>query len=373
MKYDRRIGIVLSTVLLLGSLLAGCVNEKGSNEVGQGKFPTAEDQKTDLVLTRITTGPGIKEVPKICGDKIVWTDLRNDEAAIYMYDLSTNIESKIPVSKGSTTAQLDIYENRIAWSRGTWDAIVVYDIDTNTQTEIVTRTKTPGHKVSPAIHGDKVVWDDYRDGGPQIYMYDMASETETLISAKDNDPGQVNSGIHPDIYKNKIVWQGMSADTWWDVYMYDLGPDGIKDTSDDSGERQITNAPGTQAAPKIYGDVIVWMDHRNDKGDDRNNWDIYVYDLLTQKETQITSDPNFQGNPDIYGDIIVWIDSRNGCCDIYAWDLKTQQEIGITLHVSKQQHAAIYKNNVVMGNGSGVIYMATIPVVPPKNSVRGVP
>ena len=56
-----------------------------------------------------------------------------------------------------------------------------------------------------------------------------------------------------------------------DIYMYDLGPDGIKDTDDDGGEKQITNAHGT---PAIYENTIVWMDNRNDNGDKRNNWDI---------------------------------------------------------------------------------------------------
>jgi beta propeller repeat protein len=343
MKFHRLTGIGVCIALFFGSVLEGRAQETR--------------------LTCITSGTGHKDVPKIYGDKIVWTDRRNDEAAIYMYDLSTKTESKIPVSKGSHTSQLDIYENRIVWSRGIWDAIMVYDLDTKTETEIVTRAKTPGHKSNPAIYGDKVVWEDYRDGGSQIYMYDMASETETLISAIDHDPEQVNNGGDPDIYNNKIVWKSMSPDTGLDIYMYDLGPDGIKDTSDDGGERQITNAQGAQAAPKIYGDVIVWMDDRNDEdeGDNRNNLDIYVYDLSTQEEAQITSDPNFQGNPDIYGDIIIWIDSGNGCCDVYARDLNTEQEIAIAPDV-RGQHIAIYKDAVVMGNAGRLIFVAKIPV-----------
>jgi len=103
------------------------------------------------------------------------------------------------------------------------------------------------------------------------------------------------------------------------------------------------------------------MDNRNNDDDITNNWDIYMYDLLTRKETQITTDPNFQGNPDIYGDVIAWNDSRNGCCNIYTWDMKTKKEIRITTKVSNQQHVAVYKNRIVWSDyDEGGIYMATI-------------
>ena len=45
----------------------------------------------------------------------------------------------------------------------------------------------------------------------------------------------------------------------------------------------IVSNESEQGSPAIYGNRIVWEDYRN------GNWDIYMYDLSTKKETQITT------------------------------------------------------------------------------------
>ncbi len=61
----------------------------------------------------------------------------------------------------------------------------------------------------------------------------------------------------------------------------------------------------------VYGDKLVLNDYRN------GNYDIYMYDFSTGKETQITSEPEEQTSPDIYENKIVWTDYRNYWGDIY--------------------------------------------------------
>ena len=47
---------------------------------------------------------------------------------------------------------------------------------------------------------------------------------------------------------------------------------------------RITANASEQYYPKIYGNTIVWEDLRN--GNDENfNYDIYMYDLSTSRET----------------------------------------------------------------------------------------
>ena len=47
-------------------------------------------------------------------------------------------------------------------------------------------------------------------------------------------------------------------------------------------ETRITNH-GTASSPAIYSNNIVWQDNRN------GNWDIYIQDLSTKKQTHTTN------------------------------------------------------------------------------------
>ena len=83
---------------------------------------------------------------------------------------------------------------------------------TITETQITTDT---ANQLNPAIYGDLIVWEDYRNGNWDIYMYDLSTGTET----------------------------------------------------------QITTDPSYQGVPAIYGDLIVWYDYRN------LNLDIYLGEI----------------------------------------------------------------------------------------------
>jgi TolB protein len=119
-------------------------------------------------------------------------------------------------------------------------------------------TTDPADQYSPAISGNYIVWEDYRNGNSDIYLYDLRTGTE----------------------------------------------------------RQITTDPEWQSKPAISGNYIVWADYR------KGNSDIYLYDLRTGTERRITTDPGYQYNPAIDGNYIVCEDTRNGNLDIYLYDLK---------------------------------------------------
>ena len=102
--------------------------------------------------------------------------------------------------------------------------------------------------------------------------------------------------------------------------------------------------PHGQWLPRIDGDRIVWVDHRNAPGDmvNQGNSDIYLHDLSTGKTTPVTINPARQDHPDVDGDWVVWEDWRNNPnptpknagefkeSDIFALNLKTGKEIQVT-------------------------------------------
>ena len=110
----------------------------------------------------------------------------------------------------------------------------------------------------------------------------------------------------PDIWGDIIVWQQFVAEYGdYDIYIVDIN-------NPDEPSIFVIGDSNDQTSPAVYENMVVWQDYRN------NNWDIFGYNLTTQKEFQITDDSADQTNPAINGNMVVWQDNRNGNSEIYA-------------------------------------------------------
>jgi beta propeller repeat protein len=222
-----------------------------------------------------------------------------------------------------------IYGEKIVWEdwRNRNGDIYMYDLSTGAETPICTAAHNQG---SPAIYGDKIVWADNRYMNWDIYMYDLSTGSETAICTEAHDQS------NPAIYGDKIVWEDY-RDGNGDIYMYDLSSGAL---------RAICREAHNQRRPKIYGDKIVWEDNRN------GNWDIYMYDLSTNTETAISRRAPNQEYPAIYGDKIVWQEEilwgeTISDYNIYMYDLSTNTETGICTNPDPQLSPAIYGDKIV--------------------------
>jgi TolB protein len=188
-------------------------------------------------------------------------------------------------------------------------------------------------------------------------MYNFSTSTKTQITTTNE------AAMCPAIYRDKIVWMDnrngggenyLDPTANWDIYMYNLST---------SKETQITTNKFLQIRPVIYEDRIVWMDNRNGGSDDwlfpTGNWDIYTYNLSTSKETQITTSESLQMYPAIFGDNIVCIDSSNGKKEIYVYNLTTSKGTSISNVLWQYDHPSIYGNRIVwiIRNGNWEICM----------------
>jgi beta propeller repeat protein/parallel beta-helix repeat protein len=287
----------------------------------------------NLTETQITTNKSNQTMPAIYGDKIIFLDDRNGwrHYDIYMYDLFTSKETQITTNSlyYAPNTKLAIYGDKIVWAdyRNEKKDLYMYNLSTNKEIQIT----NSGKAEDPAIYEDKIVYTDVRDvrdirnGNADIYMYDLSTSKETQITTNVSWQGS------PAIYGDRIVWQdyrnGNNTSSKTDIYMYNLST---------SAETRVTTS-GLASNPEIYGDRLVYM----------NGSQIYMYDLFTSKETKITAYESIQFSPAIYGDRIIWVDYRNRNNDVYMYNLSTHTETQITSNKSGQSSPAIYGDKIV--------------------------
>ncbi|MBI4697500.1 MAG: thrombospondin type 3 repeat-containing protein [Nitrospirae bacterium] len=276
----------------------------GVNDL-EDAFPLnpGETKDSDVGEIQITTDSSDQKSASIFGNKIVWMDGRNGKSDIYMYDISSGIETPLITAPGDQSIP-GISGLRVVYTdfADSLTDLHIYDISTGTDTQIFTHL--PRLHAAPSISGNYIVWEDmWRDGitTSNIWMYDLSAGAITKITSRTGDE------CTPKMSGNRIVWAdaragfGTGAD---DIYMYDLSA-GI--------ETQVIAGPFDERPRGISGSRIVWSDDRN------GNYDVFMYDLSTGVETRITTNPFNQRVSGIFGKNIVWTDDRNGNNDIYLY------------------------------------------------------
>jgi beta propeller repeat protein len=168
--------------------------------------------KSEIQLTHTGTACCVA----ISGDRIVWVD--EETGFAYLYDLGTQSQTQISDTPGGMNA-LAISGDRIVWLNFfVVNQIVRHDLyffDLGTQSQIqITDT---GTAANPAISGDRIVWEDYRKSGPDIYLYDVRTRSEMRIS---EDTPWASA---PSISGDRVVWQEEAALFLpHDIYLADL-------------------------------------------------------------------------------------------------------------------------------------------------------
>ncbi|UCG70636.1 MAG: hypothetical protein JSV09_06360 [Thermoplasmata archaeon] len=284
----------------------------------------------------VSDHPNGEDWPVVYGNKIVWrrkigdTDHRelfmyhlgndfipesNDAPEEGLYQLTTNTPGQYGVY------QSGIYENLIAYSAGD-DGIVVIDLGDNGIPDDTDNRITIPNSVGanpPRIHGNKVIY--MKDQNIHIYYLSGPRQGQTDIHVTPYRVEWWYGG--PRIYENLIVWEDdrnsknpnrPDVPQWinWDIYMYDLGEDGLYNTHDDGGEIPLADGNKDEYFPAIHGDKVVFLSGGSS--------DICVHDLTKGKTEKISSSGE-TWFPDLYGNHIIYQNDVDGTDDIYLYIL----------------------------------------------------
>ena len=168
---------------------------------------------------------------------------------------------------------------------------------------LITTNATGSDQVAPAISGNWIVWEDTRNGGSDIYAYNVVTGQERNITPAGS------WAQSPAISGNRVTWQDYRNGNY-DIYLHNLST---------LQETRITSDPADQTAPAIDGTKIVWQDLRN------GMYDVYLYNTSTGNETLLSpgTETSDQKYPALSGNLVVWQDNRNGSDDIFLNDTST--------------------------------------------------
>ncbi|GED32702.1 hypothetical protein P9G84_26110 [Brevibacillus centrosporus] len=235
-------------------------------------------------------------------------------------------EVKIDVSQPEVDkAGFDISADYAVWMVEGEKTITLYDLDDNSETQIGNKSSA---KTSPRVDGNYVVWIDSRDGGTDVYMYDVSKKKESLVSSG-------SKVTQLEISGKNIVWDDKS-DKGTDIYLYNI-------TSGDV--EQITNS-GEASNPSVGDTYVAWQDERN------GNYDIYTYNLKTKAEKAAVTAKGDQVNPSISEDVIIFEDQSGEYNQVSSYDIAKSKTIKLTDDSSNKSLPHIFDTDfVVIDNG----------------------
>ena len=212
------------------------------------------------------------------------------------------------------------------------------------------------HGLLTDVYGDNAV--GINDGGELGLMNIRTGEARQLTDDGYYKWGPVLSATH-------VAWIAKGEDI-----QLPSDDGGSKNTADvfvmdllTGEQRRITDVAAYRSHLRMSGFRLVWQDNRNELRERLGRYDIYAYDLRSDREIPVAVAPGNQRHPAIHGDIVVWSDNRDspeigtraaGChnlpdrrCDIYSYNLATGEETLLAQTGNNNGSPSIHGNLVV--------------------------
>lgn len=153
------------------------------------------------------------------------------------------------------------------------------------------------------------VWQDSRDGRPDIYAYDLTSHREFHIAPSAGFRQQ------PAISGPLAVWVSGSDSTAATI-------DGIDLRTNETF--RVTTIPGQVNSPAVDGQTVVWRQRLNGR------WTIQGRNLSSGKAFEIDAGGENEAAPSISGENVVFQMYQHGEWDIESYDVHSGQLTAVT-------------------------------------------
>jgi len=298
----------------------------------------------------VTFGDDVADGYDAKGDLLAYTGADTNDEKVYLVNLKTNeewlIQQRSPGTPGCFAVATD--GKRLAYSCHIWTRTSSGDFSDEYTAPL--QLFDPATNVEQDLHcfgyhSSKGSWPHYLGFGtagivatmalPPSYQGQLDAFFHRFSDGQMVNLTQKYGGVwYTRASGSRLVWTEVVGSTT-QIVLYDTAT-GTKKVLDPTGKPQFL--------PRIEGDKVVWVDHRNAPGDmwNQGNSDIYLQDLVTGKTVAVTTNPARQSFPDVWGDWVVWEDWRNNPnptprssselknADIFARNMKTGQEVQLS-------------------------------------------
>ena len=200
--------------------------------------------------------------PFVWGDWVAYVNYTDDHGnyVLKSYNMESGVDTTISPDVASTNFKSPtIYGTKCAYSsEGADYGVWVTDLVSGETTYCADVHDNSKRKRSVSIDGDWVAW---KEDGNGVWAWNYVSgEATMVVNANYNYGMDMADGII--VYADLRTGDGDDSDG--DIYMYDMAT---------STESVVCTETGWQSRPRISNGAIAWVDHRNDNGTD--NPDIY--------------------------------------------------------------------------------------------------
>ncbi|MBU8711724.1 hypothetical protein KM924_04325 [Brevibacillus parabrevis] len=241
---------------------------------------------------------------------------------------SVGEEIKIDASQPEISEDgFDISKDYAVWKVEGEKTLTLYNLSKQTELKIGDKKSD---KTSPRVDGKYVVWIDSRNGGSDVYLYDIAKDEEIRLT-KDASV----SGL--EITGKQVAWADKS-DEGTDIYLYNIS----------TGDTTRVSTSGKAESPTVGDSYVAWADKRE------GNYDIYYYDIERGVEKAAVSGKGDQIEPSIYSDKIVYENSTSQ--QIYQYSISGGKNKQLTDSSDSKGFVHIFKDRVVYLEDDDLVY-----------------
>ncbi|GAB4550750.1 MAG: hypothetical protein Tsb0014_45230 [Pleurocapsa sp.] len=179
-----------------------------------------------------------------------------------------------------------------------------------------------------------------------VWYYDYSEKDgyseDKSVSIGKSPQLETNPYIYSKEEETSVVYETKSDDGNSDIFYW----------NSEVANKKITDTPGKETKPEVWGDYVVYNYQEKSKGDYYKDTsperDIYLYDIENDETTKIATGEGDEYNHHIVGEYVVYEKESGENSDIYLYDIAEEKTTEIATGDKNETNAQVWGNGNVV-------------------------